>query len=240
MRILLLQARNPDDPAKAEELASFADKAGLPLSAFTSHDLLTGPPTLTEIRRYDALMVGGSGDYSVSENNLPHQADTFELLSTVIEAGHPTLASCFGFHLITAALGGEVAYNPSGTEVGTYTITLTAAGENDKLFSSLPRSFPAQLGHKDYAARLPGSVINLASSVNAPVQALRIPGKPIWATQFHPELSGEENRFRFNRYLRAYANIMKPAELQETLARFAPGPESTKLIPRFLKLIAAS
>ncbi len=237
MRILLLQARNSDDPAKAEELTSFAEKAGLPAAAFVSHDLLTGPPTLAEVQDHDALMVGGSGDYSVSEHNLPFMQETLALLTEVVAAGHPTFASCFGFHLMTAALGGEVHYNPGGTEVGTYPITLTEAGQVDELFNGLPWVFPAQLGHKDYSAHLPHGVINLAFSANAPHQALRIPGKPIWATQFHPELSGEENLFRFNRYLRAYSDIMKPAELQETLARFGPSPACNTLIPRFLKLI---
>jgi GMP synthase (glutamine-hydrolysing) len=237
MRILLLQARNPEDPAKTEELVSFAEKAGLPPAAFVSHDLLAGPPTLAEVQRYDALMVGGSGDYSVSEHNLPFMQDTLGLLTAVVEAGHPTFASCFGFHLITAALGGEVRYYPDGTEVGTYSITLTEAGQDDELFNGLPPVFPAQLGHKDYAARLPNGVVNLAFSASAPHQALRIPEKPIWATQFHPELSGEENLFRFNRYLRAYSDIMKRVELEETLARFHPSPASNTLIPRFIELI---
>ena len=56
MRILLLQARYADDPAKAEEVQSFARACELPLTAFSPHDLLEGPPTAAELAAYDAMM----------------------------------------------------------------------------------------------------------------------------------------------------------------------------------------
>ena len=95
----------------------------------------------------------------------------------------------------------------------------------------------AQLGHKDRASRLPPGVLNLASSARAPFQALRIPGKPIWATQFHPELTVEDNLLRFSRYRHVYAKLYSPAELQSLIDGFRPSPEAEKLIPRFLKMV---
>jgi GMP synthase (glutamine-hydrolysing) len=236
-KILLLQARDPDDPAKPEERASFADKANLPISAFVSHDLLTGPPTVEQIQDFDALMVGGSGDYSVTQRNLPHLDETLAFLQAVVEIGHPVFASCFGFHLITEALGGELDHAPEAMEVGTFEITLTPEGGQDELFNLLPSVFPAQLGRKDRAIRLPPSLIRLAFSDRCPVQAFRVQGKPIWATQFHPELSGEENRHRYLRYVRMYSDYLNQNGLQAILNKFNPSPETPGLIPRFLELI---
>ena len=238
MKILLLQARKPDDPAKGEELAAFADKAGLPLSAFVSHDLLLGPPTMERVQAFNSLMVGGSGDFSVATRNLPNLQETLDLLTKVVDLGFPIFASCFGFHLIAAAMGGEVVYNEAGTEVGTYSITLTEDGENDALFGKLPKTFQAQLGHKDYVPVLPEGFINLGFSDLAPIQAMRLAGRPVWATQFHPELSGKDNLFRFNRYMKVYRGVMSEAELTETLNSFRPSPECNTLIPRFLELIS--
>lgn len=237
LKILLLQARHEDDPARAEERASFATRAGLELEQFIPHDLLQGPPTLEQVRRYDALMVGGSGDYTVSKWNLPQQAALLELLTEVVALGHPTFASCFGFHLLVEALGGEIIHDPERLEVGTYPLTLTAEGRRDELFRILPLTFCAQLGHKDRALHLPPGAANLAASELAPQQAFRLSGKPIWATQFHPELSGMDNRLRFERYARVYADVYTPSELQTVRDRFAESAEAERLIPRFLKLV---
>jgi len=129
-----------------------------------------------------------------------------------------------------------VVYDAPNMEVGTYALRLTNAGRQDELFGYLPPSFRAQLGHKDRADSLPAGTLNLATSDNAGLQALRVPGKPIWATQFHPELTREENLKRFNRYLDGYASLMSQAEIEETLARFDDSPEANELLVRFLRV----
>ena len=235
--ILLLQARNLDDPAKAEERASFAQKANIPLSCFIPHDLLDGPPTLAQVRQNDALMIGGSGDYNVSDRSLPYLEKTCALLRDVVAVGHPTFASCFGFQMLVEALGGEIVRDPDSMEVGTYDVTLTGPGRDDELFSTLPDAFPAQFGHKERAERLPDSVVNLGSSELCAYQAIRVAGKPIWATQFHPEMSGDENRLRFSRYVEMYVGLVGKEECDRILARFADSTETEELIPRFIKMI---
>jgi GMP synthase (glutamine-hydrolysing) len=84
---------------------------------------------------------------------------------------------------------------------------------------------------------MPNGCLHLASSERAPFQAFRIPGKPIWAIQFHPELTGEENRLRFDRYRQGYGSVMSEAEQQSTLSRFRESPETETLIARFLELV---
>ena len=79
-KILLLQARLGDDPVRDEERQAFANKAGIPLDCFTPHDLLSGPPSFEEISRYDALMVGGSGEFYVSKGNFPGFTDLLGVL----------------------------------------------------------------------------------------------------------------------------------------------------------------
>ncbi len=236
LSILLLQARQADDAARDEERASFAAMTGLALDQVVPLDLLTETPTLAQIRQHDALMVGGSGAYYVTKGNLPGFQGVLSVLRQVVEVGHPTFASCFGFQLLVEALGGRVVYDAPNMEVGTYALRLTNAGRQDELFGYLPPSFRAQLGHKDRADSLPAGTLNLATSDNAGLQALRVPGKPIWATQFHPELTREENLKRFNRYLDGYASLMSQAEIEETLARFDDSPEANELLVRFLRV----
>ncbi len=236
-KILLLQVRNPDDPVRAEERQSFAQKAGLDVDYITPWDLLSGPPPLQQVLSHDAIMVGGSGDYYVSKKNLPRFSAIMDLLREIVDRGHPTFASCFGFQLLVKALGGEIIYDPDKMEVGTFPLALTEAGQKDDLLGTLPVHFKAQLGRKDRATSLPPECIHLASSDRCPYQSIRLPGKPIWATQFHPELSGPENRFRFQRYLNGYASVMAPEERANALDRFKESPETETLLPHFLKLV---
>lgn len=89
----------------------------------------------------------------------------------------------------------------------------------------------AQTGHKERAEQPPKSIVNLASSELCKFQASRIPDKPIWAFQFHPELNVEDKRLRFIRYLDGYAAYMSEQERAETLKRFLGSPEMEQYFP---------
>lgn len=237
LRFVLLQARRPDDPMLGRERRSFAEHLAVDPARVVPVNLLDGPVGPADLERGDALLVGGSGEYYVSKDHLPHAERVFDLLREVAEHGHPTFASCFGYQLLVRALGGEVAHDPASTEVGTVELALTVEGRADPLLSQMPARFAGQLGRKDRAVSLPKGIPNLASSERNPHQALRIPGRPVWATQFHPELTGEENRARFERYLDAYAEHMSAEERALALAGFRPSPESNTLLRRFVELV---
>ena len=237
LKILLLQARTADDPAKKQEIQSFATRLKLPVEQITSFDLLNDTLSLRKVRQYDALMVGGSGDFYVSKRNLPGFESLLEALAEVVEVGHPTFASCFGFQCLVEALGGEIVHDPKNTEVGTFELELTENGRRDPLIGILPETFLAQLGRKDRASRLPERCSCLARSRQIPYQAFRVPDTPVWAFQFHPELDKGDNLQRFNRYWEGYAPHMSQEEREQTLSRFRESPETEKLLSRFTALV---
>lgn len=237
VKVLLLQARNSDDPVRQEERQSFANKTGLPLEHVVPHDLLGGPPSMQRVRQFDAVMVGGSGDYYVSKRSLPEFDAQLDLLAEVAQVGFPMFASCFGFQILVQALAGEIVHDPVNVEVGTYDLELTEDGVADPLLGRLPPTFAAQLGRKDRAERLPAGVLHLAKSRRSPYQSFRIPDQPIWATQFHPELDLETNRQRFDRYLKGYARHMSEAEREEARRRFRASPHTEQLLPAFIDLV---
>lgn len=237
LQILLLQARVADDPAKTEELHSFAKRCGLKPSQIVSHDLLQGPPSLAAARQFDALMVGGAGDYYVSKRDLPFHDELVDFLGDLVQIGHPMFASCFGFQYMVLALGGEIVYDPENMEVGTFELTLSDAGREDPLFGHLPSSFLAQMGHKDRAADHIDGIPTLTFSERAPVQAIRIPDQPMWATQFHPELDREANLGRYWRYLDGYVATMSEQERESALDSFRHCPATLDLLKRFLDLV---
>lgn len=219
--------------ARHEQLC-FANALGIPEERITLHDLLSGAPSDSAVDAHDAILVGGSGDYSVLGGH-DFLGPFFDFLAeVVIDKAFPTFASCFGFQALVLAGGGEVVHDDERAEVGTYTLRLTEAGERDPLFKGMPSPFKAQLGHKDHAARLPAGMTNLASSESAPYQALRVDGLPVVATQFHPELTRQANTERYLRYWEAYGTGDK--ENDPVLARMAESPESTALLSRWVEM----
>jgi GMP synthase (glutamine-hydrolysing) len=237
LRLLLLQIRDPDDPVIEEERASFAEKAGLEIEQILLHNLLDGPPTHAEVEACDGLLVGGSGDYYVSKGHMPGFDELMRFFVEVANRGYPTFASCFGFQLMVQAYGGHIVHDPANTELGTLELSLTEEGQKDPILGSLPPTFNAQLGHKDRADRLPPDFENLASSPLCPFQAFRVPEKPIWATQFHPELDGHTNRGRYLRYLEGYAQHLSPEEREQALENYRDSLETEELLKRFIALV---
>lgn len=237
LRVLLLQARTDEDPARNEEHQSFAHKTGLAAERIVQHNLLDGPPSIRATRAFDALMMGGSGDFFVSKRNLPKLDDTLDYLGEITDLGHPTFASCFGFQCLVEAHGGAIIHDPDHMELGTYPLGLTEDGRADPLLGILPTTFSAQMGRKDRADSLPEGFRHLAASDAAPYQAIRLRDEPVWATQFHPELDGVTNKARYLRYVEGYSGHLGEAERERILERFTESPETDRLLPRFLDLV---
>lgn len=223
----------------AHELRCFSERLGVSLENVVPHDLvIDGAPSLRALREHDALMIGGSGDHYVSKSDLPGLERTLDLLREVADAGHPTFGSCFGYHLLVRALGGVIVHDPERSEVGTFELALTDAGRADPLFSTLPPRFDAQLGHKDRATSHPVGVENLAASELSPLQALRVPGKPIWATQFHPELGRDTCVDRYRAYLASYGSGVPDADAQRAIDGFRESPHASDLLRRFARFVS--
>lgn len=237
LRIALLQARDEEDPVRSEERRSFAIRSGIASEQITAFSVVEEPPSLARLSDFDAVMVGGAGDYFVSLSNLPYQEHFFELLREITARERPMFASCYGFQNLAQALGGEVIHAPERTEVGTYELELTEAGHRDPLLGALPRRFSAQMGRKDLARRLPEGLDNLARSALCEHQAFRVGEAPIWATQFHPELDHTTNRARFERYVESYQKAMSPEEIARSLDNYRPSREAGDLLRRFLLLV---
>jgi GMP synthase (glutamine-hydrolysing) len=186
-KFLLLQVRNPDDSMRTQEVQCFAKALGCQPDQIRVFDLLAGVPTVKQLDQVDVVLLGGSGDYSVAEGGDWLEV-ALEAMRELYELSKPTFASCWGFQAMARALGGEVVTDRARAELGTVHVQLTDAGRDDPLFGPLGDRFLAPMGHQDCVVRLPAGAERLAFSEKVQNQAFRIPGKPIYATQFHPEL----------------------------------------------------
>ena len=232
MRIMVLQARHIDDPMLEHELQCFVAATGFDRATFDWRNVVEGVPALAEVRAADALLIGGSGRFSVAHPSEDFFSPLEELLRGVVDADCPTFGSCFGYQLLVSALGGRVAHDEDRGEVGSFEVELTTRGRADELFGTLPARFVAQMGHLDRAVRLPAGVHNLARSELCPYQALRVDDRRIWAAQFHPELDRAANLHRYRAYIERYEPSGGEGEVNSL-----PSPEASRLLPRFLELV---
>lgn len=218
---------------RQHEVTCFADKLGCAEENILVHDLISGGSHRQLLDRVDAVLVGGSGDYSVAEGGdwLPEAMDQFREL---YELGKPTFASCWGFQAFAKALGGEVVTDLKRAEVGTHTFELTEAGKADPVFGPLGSPFLAQAGHQDIVDRLPDHAVLLSSSSLVENEAFGFPGKPIYGTQFHPELELKDLIRRVETYPE-YIWKITGLRLEEFIGNCSEAPESTKLLGRFVK-----
>ena len=232
MRLLVLQSRFASDPMLDHERGCFIAATGLEADELHFRNVMGGVPTVDEVAAYDAVVIGGSGDFSVVERDQPFFQPMAGLLRGLVDVSFPTFGCCFGFQLLVDAMGGTVIRDPENSELGSHDVELTDEGASDPLFGQLPQTFIAQMGHFDRAAELPEGIPNLVTSQRCGFQALRVPGAPIWATQFHPELDEQGNRDRCVAYIKEFGQL----EGYEAL----PSPDALTILPRFLELAVSS
>jgi GMP synthase (glutamine-hydrolysing) len=237
-KYLLYQVRNPGDPMRDHEILCFADKLRCPRKNILVHDVISGRPQKRLLDQVDAVLVGGSGDYSVAAGGdwLPMAMDEFRDL---YETGKPTFASCWGFQAFAQALGGTVVTDLQRAELGTHSFQLTEAGKADPVFGPLGSPFEAQIGHQDIVDRLPEGALLLCSSNRVVNEAFSFPDKPIYGTQFHPELELQDLITRVHAYPE-YVLKITGLPMDEFLATCRETPETPRLLRRFVEHVLES
>ncbi|MEZ6045712.1 MAG: type 1 glutamine amidotransferase [Planctomycetaceae bacterium] len=234
-KILLLQIREQHDPMLLQERKAFAQALGKELETISSLDLLYEQLTSDHLAEVDLVMIGGSGNYSVTSNEewLFRALDSIRFL---FESEKPTFASCWGFQAVARALGGEVITDLGQAEVGSLATFLTPDGKTDRLFGECPDQFFSYLGHQDIVTRLPENAVLLASTEKVENQAITFPGRMFYATQFHPELSRSDLMERVDAYPQ-YVEKISGLPVHEFEKTIVDAPEMAGLLQRFVQLV---
>ena len=237
LRFLLLQIRDSDDPIRHQEVGCFAKALGCESEQIVPFDLLNSFPTQDQLEPFDAVLVGGSGNYSAASESTWLDS-TLEGFRSLVQQRKPTFASCWGFQAIARALGGTCIHDPPHAELGTITLQLSEAGCCDQVFGDLDNPFLGIAGHEDHVITLPPDAQLLASSQLVKNQAFKVADAPVYCTQFHPELDLQTFIDRVAAYPQ-YVERIAGTTIEELAQNCHDTPNTRKLLPRFAKLVVS-
>ena len=198
-KYLLIQARTESDPMAKHEQFCFSRTLQCHTDQIKCIDIIREVLHKDDVDKCDAVLIGGSGDYSIAQGG-SWMKKVLSFMRFLYRDSKVTFASCWGFQAMAKALGGEVKKDLDKAELGTTELFLTQDGKHDTIFQKLPEKFLCQMGHEDIVTTLPKEAILLASSKKVKNEAFKFKKKPIYCTQFHPELNKLDLKKRMETY----------------------------------------
>ena len=145
------------------------------------HSVLCGPQVTAE-QLSDLNIVGlvfSGGPSSVYDRKAPR------CTPGLLDLGVPVLGICYGFHLMSQMLGGQV----QATGTREYGRTQMEILRSDPLLSHLPGTTMVWMSHGDVVSDPGRPFVPLARTESCLHAAVRHTDKPFYGLQFHPEVT---------------------------------------------------
>ena len=161
-------------------------------------------------------------------------------LVVAVAAETPVLGICYGHQLLAHGLGGRVAANPRGRQIGTVEAALTDGARDDALLGECAGPLRLQTSHVESVLALPLGATRLATTALDPNHAFRISygnGGAAWGVQFHPEFDTDVVRG----YIAARREILleEGIDADGLLRDAAETPAGAAILRRFATLLDA-
>lgn len=140
---------------------------------------------------HDKIIFSGSPTFLTEVDHAPY----LERFSCIRQGKVPVLGICFGHQVMGIVHGAKIFRGkPVREEISIHVV------KEDKLFAGLTPVTRMTEDHTE-GISLPPSFIHLAYSTDYPIEAMRHPNLPLWGTQFHPEVSGENGKRLIRNFL---------------------------------------
>ena len=135
---------------------------------------------IREIKPKGIILSGGPE--SVTQSHTPR------IPQVAFDLNIPLLGICYGMQTLAEQMGGQVI-SSDNKEFGHAEVLLK---EDSLLFKNLEQTLNVWMSHGDQVQDLPDNFSLVASTDSAPIAAMQHQTKPIFALQFHPEVTHTE------------------------------------------------
>ena len=128
----------------------------------------------------------------------------------------PILGICYGMQTLAEQMGGQVI-SADHKEFGHSELQIT---KDCILFNGLEKSLNVWMSHGDQVQDLPDDFELVASTATAPIAVMQHESKPIYALQFHPEVTHtEDGQNVLNNYLFKVCKTQKDWKMDDLIAQ---------------------
>jgi GMP synthase (glutamine-hydrolysing) len=163
-----------------KDLELSAKKLGVKSRTIDKSDI----STIRDFKKYKGVIM--SGGPLLLEKKI-YVEDITTDLAWLLQFKGPILGICLGHQIIADAFGGDVTRLKKMVNKEE-DVTLLKRG---RLFKGLSKNIKVREVHHDGVTRMPANFTLLASSKSVRCEAMEHKERPIFSTQFHPEVSGK-------------------------------------------------
>lgn len=197
------------------------------------HDLRSEQP-LPAAQSLAAVIVSGSAASLTEKSSWMERGLSY--LHDLVRARVPVLGICFGHQMLGEALGGRVAANPLGREVGT--VELTDVKADDLLGTGWEQGLlEVNSTHVDSVVELPANA-RVSARTRLEQHAVVRFAERAWGVQFHPEFDGEVMRCYIRE--RRDAIAAEGHDVEALLAASRDTPDGRSILARFIEAVVLS
>ena len=231
-RITVLRTGDPV-PSVVAKRGQFADLIAQTVGEAWPHEWASvdvrTDARLPDLDASEAFVITGSSS-SVTER-APWMLRTEEWIRQAHAREKKVLGICFGHQLIGQALGGHVAKNPRGREIGKVKVTKVM---HDPIFGDAEESFYVYATHVDSVVTLPKAARLLAATELEPNAAFAV-GPFIRAVQYHPEIDEDVLRD----YVAERREVIRSEKLDpdEIVRKIDSAPHNSAALREFVRQI---
>ena len=236
MKLLVLRAGDAAAPVAARrgEFYSWIRREAEQAwdGAWDEHDVRNMDVPLPRPGDADGFVITGSSSSVTERAQWMLRAEA--LIREIHDTKVPLFGICFGHQMIGQALGGRVAKNSKGREIGTVEVRVLDGAPGDPILDGLPKAFSANATHVDSVVTLPPGATLLAET-DLEAHAIFAVGETTKCVQFHPEVDGDAMRGYVD--ARAHLVTAEGLDAEAIRERSVDAPHGAETLRNFVRLV---